>query len=163
MLFVMCIYTDMNRKQTSTPSIDDMDVTMCTCANLRRTTRVVTQYFDGALKPAGLTPGQFTVLSVLSRQGPQRQTQLADTLAMDRTTLIRNVRPLEKKGLVATGTAGNRGAKTLTLTTVGARALEDALPHWQQAQARIIEALGTEGWGGLIAGLSSAVQAVKTY
>jgi len=133
-----------------------MDVTMCTCANLRRTTRVVMQFFDGALKPAGLTPGQFTVLSVLSKQRPQRQTLLADTLAMDRTALIQNVRSLEKRGLVATDTAGVK-----TLTTDGARALEDALPHWRQAQARIIKALGTEGWGGLIAGLSSATEAAK--
>ena len=158
MVFLMYIYLYIIRKQTSTPSIDDMDVTMCTCAKLRRTTRVVTQYFDGALKPAGLTPGQFTVLSVLSQQRPQRQTQLADTLAIDDTTLIRNVRPLEKRGLVATDTAG---VKTLTLTTDGSRALEDALPHWRQAQARIIKALGTEGWGGLIAGPSSATEAVK--
>ena len=75
---------------------------------------------------------------------------------MDRTTLIRNVRPLEKRGLVATDTAGVK-----TLTTYGARALEDALPHWRQAQARIIKTLGTEGWGGLIAGPSSATEAVK--
>jgi len=112
-----------------------MDVTLCTCANLRRTSRVVAHYFDGALKPVGLAPGQFTVLSVLSRQGPQRQTQLADTLEMDRTTLIRNIRPLEKRGLVATDTAGNRVVKTLILTKGGVRALEDALLPWRQAQA----------------------------
>jgi len=60
---------------------------------------------------------------------------LADTLEMDRTTLIRNLRPLEKRGLVATDTAGNRGVKTLILTKDGVRALEDALLHWRQAQA----------------------------
>ncbi len=139
----------------------DLDVTKCTCASLRKTTRVVTQYFDNALKPAGLTPGQFTVLAALNRLGPRRQTQLAEILAMDRTTLIRNLRPLEKMGLVVTNTTGKRGAKTLTLSVDGARALEQALPHWQKAQSQIIKALGPEGWGGLITGLASAVQAVQ--
>lgn len=123
----------------------------------------MTQYYDNALKPTGLTPGQFTILATLSSLGPQRQTRLADALAMERTTLIRNLRPLEIKGLIAAAPAGSRGAKTLTLTKGGARALADALPHWQQAQAGIINTLGSESWSGLIAGLASAVQAVKQY
>ena len=138
-----------------------MDVTLCTCANLRKTTRVVTQFFDSALKPVGLTPGQFTVLAALAKSGPSRQTQLAEMLAMDRTTLIRNLRPLEKKRFVAADTTAKRGAKTLTLTAAGADLLDVALPHWQRAQGHIIEALGRQRWGGLITGLSSTIQAVQ--
>lgn len=152
----------MSNNQPPAILTDELDLTKCTCANLRKATRVVTQYFDNALKPTGLTPGQFTVLAALHRLGPKRQTQLAETLAMDRTTLIRNLRPLEKKGLVATDTASKRGAKTLTLTVAGASTLERALPHWQKAQGQIITALGSERWDGLITGLASAVQAAQT-
>ena len=122
---------------------------------------MVTQFFDSALKPVGLTPGQFTVLAALSNRGPSRQAELADILAMDRTTLIRNLRPLENKKLVSSDTASKRGAKTLTLTASGERVLKQALPRWKQAQSRIIEALGPDRWGGLIDDLSSTVEAVQ--
>lgn len=157
----MCIYTYMSDNQTTVLSTIDLDPTLCTCASLRKTSRVVTQFFDSALKPAGLTPGQFTVLAALSNRGPSRQADLADILAMDRTTLIRNLRPLESRGLVSTDTASKRGVKTLTLTAAGDRVLGLALPLWQQAQSQIIEALGQDRWGGLITDLASTVEAVQ--
>lgn len=134
---------------------------MCTCANLRKATRVVTQLFDAALKPVGLTPSQFTLLAALDKRGPIAQSALADALVMERTTLIRNLRPLVARGLVATETGGGRGVKTLSLTGAGATALGDALPRWRAAQARIVDALGERRWDGLIANLQSAVAAAE--
>jgi DNA-binding MarR family transcriptional regulator len=151
----------MNSGQTLAQTIDDMNVFMCTCANLRRASRVVTRFYHHALKPTGLTPGQFTVLAALSRRGPKPQGELAEMLAMDRTTLIRNLRPLRGKQLVEATTTSRRGVKTLSLTKAGCAVLEQALPHWEKAQSHIVSALGPDRWGGLIEGLSSAVQAVQ--
>jgi DNA-binding MarR family transcriptional regulator len=160
--------TPISTKPTDGPDQDlildpqlDLNVAMCTCASLRKTTRVVTQLFDAALKPVGLTPGQFTVLATLSRIGEQPQTKLAKKLLMDRTTMIRNLRPLEDKGFVETDRSGIRGAKVLRLTDDGRQALETALPHWQQAQSQIVNALGAARWGGLITDLGATVEAVQ--
>ena len=75
-----------------------LDVALCTCANLRKATRVITQAFDAALQPTGLKATQFTVLATLARQGDGPLTLLAESLVMDRTTLTRNLKPWSARG-----------------------------------------------------------------
>ncbi len=149
-----------NPKKDKEP-LDPHDLALCTCANLRKTTRVVTQFCDEALKPFGLTPGQFTILAVLSSRGPRRQAKLAEALAMDRTTLIRNLRPLEKKGLIAVTAEGRRGAKVLDITPAGEEIMRQAMPQWRRFQDRAVEALGNAGWGDLIRGLQATNEAFQ--
>ena len=72
----------------------------CTCFNLRKATRAVTQLFDEALKPCGLYATQFTLLAAISSQENVTITELSKTLVMDRTTLTRNLNPLQKSGWV---------------------------------------------------------------
>lgn len=151
----------MTEQRDLNQAIEDLKVVMCTCASLRRASRAVTQFYDNALKSTGLTTGQFTVLAALSARGPVRQIELANILAMDRTTLIRNLRPLEDKQFVAVDTANPRGAKTLSLTKLGGDTLRQSLPHWDQAQSHMIAALGQDRWRGLIDALNSTVRAVQ--
>ena len=79
---------------------DTQNVAACTCANLRKATRVVTQVYDAALQPVGLKATQFTVLAVLAERGEAPLTRLAETLVMDRTTLTRNLKPLVREGFI---------------------------------------------------------------
>ncbi len=151
----------MATKSTYPASAEVLDVTRCACADLRKTTRAVTQFYHAALKAAGLTPNQFTILATLERRGATAQSALAQALVMDRTTLIRNLKPLLAKDWVAAHAQTARGVKTLSLTEAGADRLGAALPLWREAQAHVAWALGPERWGQLAAGLDAARDAVE--
>ncbi len=120
----------------------------CTCANIRRASRVVTQMFDAALQPSGLKATQVPLLGVLAGAGEMTLTNLADTLVMDRTTLTRNLKPLMNQGLVQSTPGADRRIKMISLTDAGWAALDRALPMWRQAQASIIGKLGKTRWRG---------------
>lgn len=133
----------------------------CTCFNLRKATRAVTQAYDEALKPTGLRATQLSMLNVLSQQGPTTMTDLADALVMDRTTLTRNLKPLIERNLVAAVDATDRRRRPVALTPRGRAAQQAALPLWQAVQSRIAQALGPRRWAGLIGDLIKAVEVAK--
>ena len=122
----------------------------CTCAKLRMAARAVTQAYDAALAPSGLRATQFTVLVALGHIGRAPLSRLAGALVMDRTTLSRNLRPLERDGLIATGLVDDdRRVREIRLTAKGRKALEKALPLWEKAQKRMRDGLGDKRWQGL--------------
>jgi DNA-binding MarR family transcriptional regulator len=129
----------------------------CTCGNLRRAMRAVTQAYDAALQPSGLKATQFTVLVAIARIGRPPLTRLAEALVMDRTTLSRNLRPLERDGLVAIAAGGDRRTREIRLTPKGRKALERALPLWERVQARMRDGLGRRRWQGLAGDLDRTV------
>jgi len=150
-------------KNSHTPNLPDAtDVAMCTCANLRKVTRAVTQAFDEALRPAGLRSTQFTLLAVLSAKGDAPLTRVAETLGMDRTTLTRNLKPLVQRGLISLEQGDDQRVRNVSLTDDGSQAFEDALPHWQLAQKRISGNLGHERWSGFLNDMSAAISAVES-
>ncbi len=118
--------------------------TPCTCAKLRRTARRLTQAYDRALKPAGLRLTQYSVLANLARRGPLSITELAELLAMDRTTLTRNLRPLEKAGWLAVGKGPDRRSRAVAVTAAGRRVFERAQPLWQDAERAFRRKLGRD-------------------
>jgi DNA-binding MarR family transcriptional regulator len=108
----------------------------CLCLHLQRAARVLARAFDDALRPLGLTNGQFSLLMSLNRPTAARPAEIAELLAMDRTTLIANVKPLERRGLVAvTVDAGDKRGRLLALTSAGRVLLAAALPVWQRLHA----------------------------
>ena len=117
---------------------------MCACFNVRKTARVITQLYDEALRPTGLRVTQFSLLMVTRSLEPIIVTRLAKMGAMDRTTLTRNLRPLEKQGLVRIEPGEDRRERQVMLTTRGQQALAKALPLWEKAQARVAEGFGRE-------------------
>lgn len=131
---------------------------ICACLHFRRASRAVTQLFDHVLEPSGLRATQFTVLVAIARSGSATVARLAETLVMDRTTMTRNLRPLERDGLIER-VAGeeDRRTRTVRLTGRGEAALARALPLWERAQSRVIDGLGEERWRGLLADLSATV------
>jgi DNA-binding MarR family transcriptional regulator len=129
----------------------------CTCFNLRRAARLVTQSFDRSLRSTGITANQFSVLmAVYDLDIPL--TKLAKALGMERTTLTRNLNVLEKAGMLVLGSGDDRRERQISITREGEQLLETALPLWQQAQVDIIDLLGQETWKGLISGLHAVAR-----
>jgi DNA-binding MarR family transcriptional regulator len=122
--------------------------TPCTCAALRRTARRLTRTYDRALRPAGLRLTQYSVLANLARAagegGALTVTDLARRLAMDRTTLTRNLRPLEAAGWLRIGAGPDRRSRAVEITEEGRRLLVAARPLWQAAERTFRQALGRE-------------------
>jgi DNA-binding MarR family transcriptional regulator len=108
----------------------------CNCLALRQATRHVTQFYDQCLTPVGVRATQYSILARLNRKGPMTINELATELVMDRTTLGRNIRPLQRDGLVAIGPGEtDRRKKELRLTPVGSARFEVAQKAWIKAQA----------------------------
>jgi len=105
----------------------------CLCLAAQRAARALARRFDEALRPVGLTSGQFSLLMSLNRPQPPSIGSVAALLAMDRTTLTANLKPLERRGLVKTAVdPADRRGRLLTLTTAGQKKLQAALPIWQR-------------------------------
>lgn len=127
----------------------------CLCFAAQRAARALARRFDVALRPLGLTSGQFSLLMSLNRPKPPRLGQVAETLAMDRTTLTANLKPLERRGLVETiPDETDRRGRLIGLTEAGRGVLVAALPIWIEIHAEIDDELGDLG-GPLRAGLAT--------
>ncbi len=115
----------------------------CLCLHLQRAARAVARRFDTALRPLGLTNGQFSLLMSLNRPEPPGIGSVAALLAMDRTTLTANLKPLERRGLVqATADPADRRRHRLSLTEPGRAVLAAAVPVWRRTHAEIARGLG---------------------
>ena len=128
----------------------------CLCLHVQRAARSLARRFDAALRPFGLTNGQFSLLMALNRPEPPRLSDLAPFLAMDRTTLTAALKPLERRGLVATtADTADRRARRLILTDAGRDVLVAALPVWRAEHDRVDADLdATEGLRAQLLALS---------
>lgn len=132
----------------------------CTCHLLRRLARRVTQDYDRAVAPAGLTITQFSLLQHLRQQPGVSASALAQQVGMERTTLLRNLRPVIRDGLARyRSTEAGRSAE-LELTARGLERVRQARPLWAQAQATLERRLGKEA-AALHALLGSAIEALE--
>lgn len=110
----------------------------CLCLHLRRAGRAVARRFDAALRPLELTNGQFSLLMSLNRPDPASIGSISALLAMDRTTLTANLKPLERRGLVkVTVEDADKRTRRLALTPAGRALLVAACPVWRQTHAVI--------------------------
>ncbi len=134
----------------------------CLCFNLRKAARAVTQLYDAALEPAGLRATQFSLLAVLDGRDAVTITDLARAMVMDRTTLTRNLRPLEKQGLVAIAPGDDRRTREVSLTRRGRQTLTRATPRWRHAQTGMLDALGDRRARRLLGELSGAIDAARS-
>ena len=117
----------------------------CNCFAVRSAARHVTQLYDQLLAPAGLRVTQFSILAKLRRRGPVTINAFAEDMVMDRTTLGRNIQPLERDGLIRIEPApSDRRAKELHLTKAGEKRLQGGLDAWAKAQAHFEAAFGTK-------------------
>jgi DNA-binding MarR family transcriptional regulator len=109
----------------------------CLCLHVQRTARALARRFDDALRPLDLTQGQFSLLMSLNRAEPPRVGDVAALLAMDRTTLTANLKPLERRGLVKINVdSADKRSRRLLLTPAGRALLAAASPVWKREHAQ---------------------------
>ncbi|MEM9487059.1 MAG: MarR family winged helix-turn-helix transcriptional regulator [Cyanobacteria bacterium P01_F01_bin.116] len=131
-----------------------------TCAglNFRKVSRVVTQHFDEILRPSGLLITQFTVLVALAKVRAIAITKLAEILMMDRTTLTRNLKPMQREGWLEIEPGQDKRTRIVSLSPAGEVALAKALPLWRQAQMNVVELLGESRWNTLLSQLTEITE-----
>ena len=117
----------------------------CIGARLRILNRVITNFYDEALRPLGLKVSQLNILIVTARLGLARPAQVCDILQLDASTLSRNVKPLQAHGWLEVVPDEDARAQPCRLRPQGKRLIEKAVPAWEEAQRQAAELLGSEG------------------
>ena len=107
---------------------------------------MATKAYDNALRPCGLRTTQFTLLASLNRDGEASIGDLSKRLAIDGTTLTRNLEILVRRGLIENVVADDARVRNVRLTKLGKAAYEEAMPLWRHAQRRALQVLGSERW-----------------
>ena len=118
----------------------------CACQKMREAARRITRKYNDALKPAGIKVTQLTILAVVGLNEGATLTKLSSRLGMDRTTLSRNLGPLERQALIETYDDGYGRARSARLTAKGVTMMETALPLWRKAQRSLRQRLGDDIW-----------------
>lgn len=121
----------MQNKTDNTPALDPID---CNCQAIRQTARRVTQFYDAHLAPLGLKTSQYSILAKLNRLGPLSINEMAEVMAMDRTTTSRAIQPLERNGLVKIEAAEDGRKRVIDLTATGRERAREGLTAWKKAQ-----------------------------
>lgn len=128
----------------------------CLCLQVQRAARALARRFDEAFRPIGLTSGQFSLLMALNRPEPPTIGQVASVLAMDRTTLTANLKPLERRGLLqVVPDVSDKRSRRLILLPAGREALIAAVPIWHATQAALGARLEDGGSDRLCAALQA--------
>lgn len=128
----------------------------CLCLHVQRAARVLARRFDAALRPLGLTNGQFSLLMSLNRPQPATMGSVAHVLDMDRTTLTAALKPLQRRGLLESlADPKDARSRLLKLTPEGAALLARAVPVWRDTHAAVDDLLGEGGPQRLRADLGS--------
>ncbi len=126
----------------------------CMGMHIRRASRILTQLYNDALRPLGLVSSQFTLLVAIHLMGNPSVTDLADQLCADQTTLTRNLKVLEKKGLIGLEVGTDRRVRLVSLTDAGHETIVQALPLWKQVQADLADRVDLQKWQDLLAFLA---------
>ena len=146
---------------TMTKALDFSAAENCVCFNLRWVTRAVTQFYDAEMRRHGIRPTQGSLLASLQAKEIWSMAELSDWLGMDRTTLVRNLRPLQRDGLVQVG-GGGRGTRVeLRITAKGRKQIEKLAPAWKSAQSAVVKTLGEKRWSAILSDLETAASALN--
>jgi len=116
----------------------------CHCLALRRGSRHITRLYDTHLASAGVTTSQFSIMSVIDKRPEIRVSELGAIMVMERTTLLRSLKPLQTEGWITSTKADGERAHVFKLTPLGKQRLEKAAPLWREAQASFEAAFGAE-------------------
>ena len=129
----------------------------CIGSRVRQLSRIITIVYDDTLRPLGITGNQFTLLVQIARRDGIRQVEINRALGFEKSTSTRNFRRLLALGLITMGPPAGRRGKHLHLTQKGEATIKSAFPLWQEAQSRVVAAIGT----GTRATLESLIEAAK--
>ena len=146
---------------TMSKELNMAEVENCVCFNLRRVTRIVTQFYDAEMRRHGIRPTQGTILLALNAKESWTMAELSDWLGLERTTLVRNLQPLQRDGLV-TADGGGRGRRVeLAITAKGRKQVEKFMPAWRAAQSAVVKTLGEKRWSAILSDLETAALALN--
>lgn len=129
----------------------------CACTRIRTASRLVSRAYDEFLRSTGLKASQLSVLAAVDVSEEVSIAALSKRLSMDRTTLSRNLKPLIAQGLVVLGEEAWRRSKLVRITPAGRVQLGRALPLWEQAQADLMNRLGSQHWQAINKHLAALV------
>ena len=133
----------------------------CVCLALRKAAREVTRYYDRALRAHRLRATQLSILVAASQAGPVLLSRMAEVLGMDRTTLLRNVRPLVRRRLLTASLDADSRRTEIRATVAGRALLRRLYPDWKKAQERAIRSLKGSGWAKGLDALGQVVRAAR--
>lgn len=133
----------------------------CIDFNLRKVTRTVNQFYDSKIRKSGVTVTQHTLLTIIKMTQPITITKLSDIAVMDRTTLARNLKLLEKKCLVKINPGQDRRKRLIGLTEAGQNTLKKSFPLWKNAQTELLDGFGSNNWDDVKKNLSSLIEFLK--
>ena len=134
---------------------------LCACNNLRRASRAVTRLYDEAFRPIELRATQVTLLMALQRLGEVTLSELADETVSERTSVSRNLKPLEARGLVKVGPGDDGRVRLARLTPKGREALGDAIDLWDAVQGNLTEELGVRRLERMLSDLKATVATAR--
>ncbi|MEO5917234.1 MAG: MarR family winged helix-turn-helix transcriptional regulator [Luteolibacter sp.] len=143
---------------------DELDMSAienCVCFNLRRVSRIVTQFYDAEARRHALRPTQGSILLALNAQEKWSMAELSDWLGMDRTTLLRNLRPLQRDELAHAEGGGRGGRVELSITAKGRNKVQEFMPAWRSAQNIAVETLGAQRWSAVLSDLETVAIALN--
>ncbi len=144
-----------------TQELDFSATENCVCFNLRWVTRVVTQFYDSEMRRHGIRPTQGSILASLQAKDSWNMAELSDWLGMERTTLVRNLRPLQRDGLVRAEGGGRGRLVELAITAKGRKQIEKLTPAWKSAQSAVVKTLGEKRWSAILSDLETAALALN--
>jgi len=150
------VYIHSMRKELDMNAVEN-----CACFNIRRVSRLITQFFDAEVRRFGLRPTQMSILGSLQAKTEWGMAELSEWLGMERTTLLRNLQPLQRDGLVRVKGGGRGGHVELEITERGRKALAKMLPGWRSAQDKVVATLGKERWSMIISDLTEVGTKLK--
>ena len=145
----------------SSKELDMSAAENCVCFNLRWVTRTITQFYDAEIRRHGIRSTQGTILVSLMGKESWSMADLSDWLGMERTTLVRNLRPLQRDGFVNVGGGGRGNLVELSITAKGRKQVEKLVPAWKSAQSAVVKTLGEKRWAEILSDLETAALALN--
>ena len=139
----------MMKQPNPSDDADYMACADCFCLASRQAARKITRLFDGYMQKSGIRITQFTILSQLMLRGDMQIGKLADILGMERTTLTRNLTPLEQHKWISIRAGDDPRSRMIGITAQGKATVRRGFPYWSQAQARVGKLLGADGEAAL--------------
>ena len=127
-------------------AIDLRGTGFCACFNSRKTARAVTQLYDAAMQPSGIRTTQFAVLVGVAKTEPVSIGRLGEVLIIDRTTLTRSLRLMQRQKLLSISPRSTMRQRFVTLSLKGWRALARSLPYWRRIQGEFVDRIGQDFW-----------------
>jgi DNA-binding MarR family transcriptional regulator len=141
--------------------LDMTSVENCVCFNIRRVSRLLTQFFDAEAGRHSLRPTQTPILRALQGKTEWSMADLSEWLGMERTTLLRNLRPLQRDSLVRVKGGGRGSHVKLGITDKGRKVVAKTHPGWRAAQDKVVATIGKERWSAIVTDLADVATKLK--